>query len=219
MDLQSRLAEAIRISGKSRLQLAEEIGVTPSSISHWLTGRVKELRGQSATKIEEATGVRAAWLVSGTGPKLVCEQTGPSMSPALSRQIPCIAPEQIRTWLAEGDPYGPGKQPEWLLSSRLRSGRAFAQDITDDAMSPGFRPGDQIIIDPAVQPSPGDLVIACQAGQTPIFRKYRPRSLDAAGQPIFELAPLNDDHPTLSNVHSPIEILGTAVEHRRYLKG
>lgn len=218
MDLQDRLAEAIRISGKSRLQLAKEIGVTPSSISHWLTGRVKELRGQSATKIEEVTGVRAAWLVNGTGPKLVCEQTGPSTSPALFRQIPCIAPEQIRTWLTEGDPYGPGKQPEWLLSSRLRSSRTFAQEITDDSMSPGFRPGDQIIVDPAVQPSPGDLIMACQAGQEPVFRKYRPRTLDAAGQPVFELAPLNDDYPTLSTTHAPIEILGSIVEHRRYIK-
>lgn len=216
MDLSDRLEEALRISGKTRLQLAAEIGVTPSSISHWITGRTKHMRGETAAKIEGATGVRAAWLMTGEGVKLVREQMG--MGPGMEdiRQIPCIDRARVVDWLRSGDPYDAGGAPEWLLSTGAQSPRAFALQIRDNSMQPELRPGDQVIVDPAVEPAPGDYVLALSREEGAVLRKYRPRGADDTGRALIELKPLNDDYPTVQGDASAIEVLGTVIEHRRY---
>jgi hypothetical protein len=40
--------------------------------------------------------------------------------------------------------------------------------------------------------------------------------MDAAGNMVFELIPLNDDYPTLRSDVDHIRIVGTMVEHRKY---
>lgn len=82
-------------------------------------------------------------------------------------------------------------------------------------MEPEFVEGDRIVIDPEIAPSPGDYVVAMNGDNDVTFKKYRSRGV-IEGEEVFELVPLNPDYPTLSSLHSPITILGTMVEHRRY---
>lgn len=109
---------------------------------------------------------------------------------------------------------------------------AFALEVKDESMSPEFKPGDKIIVDPAVLPNPGDQVVAIEVkddgadiqgdvqnnGAEATFMKYRPRGYDDKGEMIFELAPLNPDYPILNSDKQPIRIVGTVVEHSRSLK-
>ena len=109
---------------------------------------------------------------------------------------------------------------------------AFALEVKDESMAPEFKPGDKIIVDPAVFPNPGDQVVAVEVkdegsdirgdvqsnGTEATFMKYRPRGYNDKGEMIFELAPLNPDYPILSSDKQPIRIIGTVVEHSRTLK-
>ncbi len=85
-------------------------------------------------------------------------------------------------------------------------------------MEPDFREGDKVIIDPEIQPRPGDYVVAKLANENEAtFKKYRPRGSDKDGRPTIELVPLNPDWPTLVvDSDHPGRIIGTMVEHRRY---
>lgn len=216
MNLPERLAEAFRLSGKSRTQLAAAIGVSTSAISQWLSGSVKSLKGSTAAKIEAATGVRAAWIVEGTGPKMVGD--APNVTPAALgvRRIPLIDYVQAGNWTCPADPFAAGDAAEWLMTDLDLAECAFALEIKGDSMLPEFRPGDRVIIDPEVQPQPGDFVVAKNGEGEATFKKYRPRGANERGQVIFELVPLNEDYPSMRSDIQPIHIVGTMIEHRKY---
>ncbi|WP_233094653.1 MULTISPECIES: S24 family peptidase [Delftia] len=101
------------------------------------------------------------------------------------------------------------------VASDNASPRAFFVRLEDNAMAPEIREGDRVLIDPALPPRPGDCVLATDSRQQAILRKYRVRGLDKAGAEIFELVPLNEDHPTLSSDEQALQLRGTVVEHRR----
>lgn len=216
MNLPERLAEAFRLSGKSRAQLAAAIGVSTSAISQWLSGSVKTLKGQSAAKIEAATGVRAAWIVEGTGPKLVGDAGNVAPADMGVRKIPLISYVQAGAWAEAADPYVLGDAAEWLLTDLPLADTAFALEIKGDSMLPEFKPGDRVIIDPTIAPQPGDYVVAKNGDQEATFKKYRPRGGNERGDVIFELVPLNEDYPSMRSDITPILIVGTMVEHRKY---
>ncbi len=78
-----------------------------------------------------------------------------------------------------------------------------------------FKPGDKSIIDPGVQPVPGDCVISHDGHDEATLRVYKPRGFDDQGREYFELVPLNPMYPTLDSRFQKIEIIGTVVEHIR----
>lgn len=119
-------------------------------------------------------------------------------------------------WCEIVDTFQPGDADDWLLTDIELSDESFALDIRGNSMEPEFKDGDRVIIDPHVAPQPGDFVAAKNGEQEATFKKYRPRGLDAQGNMIFELVPLNDDYPTLRSDTQPIHIVGTMVEHRKY---
>ncbi len=139
-------------------------------------------------------------------------------APLGSTRIPVISYVQAGVWTGIVDDFEPGAAHEYLLTDLELSGSAFALEIKGDSMLPDFRPGDRVIIDPDVAPSPGDFVVAKNGEQEATFKKYRPRSIDANGNTVFELVPLNEDYPSMRSDVVPIRIVGTMVEHRKYRK-
>lgn len=209
------MMEALQSAGKTRSQLSEEIGVSAASISNWMLGKVGALHGQTATRIEAVTGVRAQWIMNGEGPKFVGDDQGGGTGG--KRSIPAISRAMAACWPESQDPYAGGNRPDWLVSGRPMSGKSFALLIEDRSMAPVLSPGDHAIVDPAIEPAPGSLVAADVQGHGVVLRKYRPRRVDASGVQEFELAAINDDFPTVSSSDAPIKVLGTVVEQRRYL--
>jgi SOS-response transcriptional repressor LexA len=123
---------------------------------------------------------------------------------------------QAGLWREVVDPYAPGAGDDELLTQLSLGPHAFALTIHGTSMLPEFREGDIILVDPDVLPTPGDFVVARNAENEATFKKYRSRGVNERGENIIELVPLNPDFPTLRSDTTPIQIIGTMMEHRRY---
>lgn len=156
----------------------------------------------------------AGWFDSQSGQER--QQSNVSPAPIGARSVPVISAIQAGMWCEIVDQFQPGDADEYLMTDLELSAHAFALTIRGDSMLPEFNPGDRVIIDPDVAPHPGDFVAAKNGEQEATFKKYRPRGMDASGNMVFELVPLNDDYPTLRSDIEPIRIVGTMVEHRKY---
>lgn len=149
-------------------------------------------------------------------PKLLTEDSNVKPAAIGLRRIPVISEIQAGIWTEIVDTFQPGDAEEWIYTDLELSHEAFALDIVGYSMMPEFLPGHRVIIDPRVAPRPGDFVAARNGDNKATFKKYRPRGINAAGQDVFELVPLNDDYPTLSSALQPIQVIGTMMEHRKY---
>lgn len=139
-------------------------------------------------------------------------------TPIGTRRVPVISYIEAGMLTESSDSFAPGAAHEFILTDLDVSSSAFALTIRGRSMEPEFREGDKVIIDPDVQPQPGDYVAAANgsAEEGATFKKYRPRGIDSRGEVVFELAPLNEDFPSMRSDQVPLRILGTMVEHRRY---
>jgi SOS-response transcriptional repressor LexA len=134
------------------------------------------------------------------------------------REVPVISSVQAGMWREAVDAYAPGAGQDYIVVQVDLGEHAFALKVRGDSMEPEFKEGDTIIIDPDVKPHPGDFVVARNEDHDATFKKYRPRGLNDRGETVIELVPLNEDYPVLRSDQSPIEIIGTLVEHRRQRK-
>jgi len=135
-----------------------------------------------------------------------------------TRRIPVISSVQAGALRDMESPYPPGAGYAYEYTDQNLSEWAFALDVEGESMAPDFRPGDRIIVDPEVSPNPGDYVIARNGSEQATFKKYRPRGIDATGNMIFELLPLNDDYPTLRSDTESLTVIGVVTEHRKKLR-
>lgn len=217
----------------SQEQASEMLGFGQSALSQYLNGKIP-LNVEAATKIAKLVGcsvsdfseslskqVAGYITVYGTLPALLLEASGgptevPNVAPAHlgAQRIPLIDYVQAGAWTESTG----GEVSEWLLTHLELSGDAFALEIKGNSMTPDFQPGDRVIIDPAVEPHPGDFVVAKNGNHEATFKKYRPRGVNERGQQVIELIPLNSDHPTLRSDTTPLHIIGTMVEHRKFRK-
>lgn len=127
-----------------------------------------------------------------------------------SRRVPLIRYSEATTARVAGGLVSGSSSVAHLLTDQELSDGAFAVELVDDSMSPEFRPGDRVVLDPAIRPLPGDYVLArFGVPPAPVFGRYRPRQ-DGS----FELAPLNPDYPTLALPGD--SVVATMAEHRRY---
>lgn len=157
------------------------------------------------------------WLdMPSTDAPLPPEPSNVSAAPLGSRRIPLISYVQAGHMSEAIDPYQVGDAADWLLTDLELSANAFALRIKGDSMLPDFREGDTVVVDPAVEPIPGDYVVAKNGDNEATFKKYRPRGVNERGDTVFELVPLNEDYPSMRSDITPIRIIGTMVEHRRY---
>lgn len=135
--------------------------------------------------------------------------------PVGKRAIPVISAIQAGALKEITDPYALGDGYATLYTDDDYSKWAFGLEIEGDSMLPEFRAGDRVIIEPEWDPRPGEYVAAKNGSEEATFKKYRPRGTDKDGNIIFELAPLNEDYPTLRSDVTPLVIIGVMAEHRR----
>lgn len=143
-----------------------------------------------------------------------------NVTPAVigSRKVPLISYVQDGMMTEAINIYAVGDAAEYLLTDLDLSGNAFALEIRGESMLPDFKEGDRIILDPAIEPRPGDFVVAKNGDHEATFKKYRPRGINKDGETIFELVPLNEDYAPINSDITPVQIIATMVEHRRYRK-
>lgn len=199
-------------NGGNQSELARFVGVSPQAVQQWIAGETSP-RGKNLERAADFLNVSPAELRFG-------QQPTKNVAPAAvgTRQIPLINCVQAGMWTEIADNYEPGDSADWLLTDLELSTSAFALEIKGESMLPDFRPGDRVIIDPEIAPNPGDFVVAKNGSNEATFKKYRPRGVNERGDQVIELVPINPDFPSLRSDISPIIIIGTMVEHRRYRK-
>lgn len=136
----------------------------------------------------------------------------------VERRIPVISYVQAGHWrdIVDNNPIG---YSDDTIPARGEYGMyTFALRIMGNSMEPEFKENDVIVVDPDVAPNAGDYVVARNHTEEATFKKYRPRGIDASGQDVFELVPLNEDYATMRSDMEPIQIIGTMVEHTRFRK-
>lgn len=69
MGLAKRIEEVMGDLGPS--EFARACGVSPASVTFWLSGDTKALKAAPVASMEEKFGYRASWIVFGRGPKKV----------------------------------------------------------------------------------------------------------------------------------------------------
>lgn len=205
--------ELRKVQGQS--ELARALNTSPQAIHNWESRGVSK---QGMLLAQRIIGCSASWLETGKGPMSLSES--PSATPVElgAHRIPMISYVQAGVWTEISDPYTSGDADEWLLTALELSDCSFALEIKGDSMLPEFKPGDRVIVDPVIAPQPGDYVVAKNGEEEATFKKYRPRGMNERGDVVFELVPLNEDYPSMRSDLTPIRIVGTMVEHRKYRK-
>ena len=211
----TRLYQAARdlraIGGQA--ELARALNTSPQTINNW---EARGISKKGLIHIQNTLGISATWLETGQGPRLFQEKSNVTPVPLGARKVPLISYVQAGHWTGVVDSFQRNDAHDWLMTDLELSGSSFALEIKGDSMLPDFRPGDRVIIDPEVSPQPGDCVVAKNGDEEATFKKYRPRGVDTNGNMVFELVPLNDDYPTMRSDVTPVRIVGTMVEHRKY---
>lgn len=206
MSLADRVKQKRIELGLTQTEAAERAGIRQQSWQSIEDG--KTLKPRNIIGIAKALKCDADWLMNGGAFMPMAEVN--------SRRVPLISYVQAGA-LAEKNPIEAfDGSLEYILTDLDVSQHTFALRIEGDSMEPDFKAGDVIIVDPEVEPTPGEFVVAKNGGTQATFKKYRPTWIDPLGCQHFELVPLNDDYPVINSDHQPLTIIGVMIEHRIY---
>lgn len=213
-----RLKAALQEAGLRQRAVAEHFGVTEQAVSQWARNETVPDMGKLFA-LAKLLGVRAEWIVAKSGERYPMQPQGESL--AVGQAVPVIDRVQAGQWTEVPENQDTETKYIFVEVESALSPNAFALQISGASMLPEFRPGDIVIIDPAVEPNPGDFVVAkLEHREAATFKKYRPKSRDGKGREAFELVPLNQDWNTLEvGPKNHGRVIGTMVEHRRYRAG
>lgn len=213
--LGDRIKTARLAAQKSQQQLGDAAGISRSAVAQWESGETKNIRPGHLFRAARFLGVSPEWLATGRGPQAQVREEPPA---EYSRRVPLADPQSAADPHTLMDNYRAGERmEEIIIYGEVDYGEdAFAFRVSDEAMVPEFSPGDVVIIDPSREPRPGSFVAGRAGSGAVLVRKYRDRGRDHADNPQFELAPINEDYPTLFiSSDNPGTIVGVVVEHHR----
>ncbi|MBL0572200.1 LexA family protein [Aeromonas hydrophila] len=213
-----RVGAKIRALRKERKMTISELATQVDSDVGNISRLERDIQGfspQLLSKIAEALSVPVAELFSDQQPAQ--HQNMELATPDIHR-IPVITYVQAGVWTETSEIRECDGNMAYITTDLDLGQRAFAIVIRGNSMEPEFTEGDLVLIDPDEPLHPGDFVVAKNGEEEATFKKYRPRGYGEDGQEIFELAPLNDDYPTMRSDRQHIQIIGTMVEHRRRRK-
>lgn len=215
MKLPDRIKQRRTAMFLTQNELAKKIGVSRVAVSQWERGDTSP-KGENLFSLSKALDCDAEWLVRGEGDESPKSTQNIKAAEIGSHKVPVLSYVQAGNWCESQAYSGVDGDIEYVHADMEEGSRAFAVWVQGNSMAPEFNEGDLIIIDPDVTPLPGDFVVAKNGGEECTFKKYRPRGYKEDGTEIFELVPLNEDYATLRSEISPIHIIGTMIEHRKF---
>lgn len=120
-----------------------------------------------------------------------------------SRDVPLISWVQAGQWTALVDNFQPGDSDHWVTPAERVGRRAFALRVRGDSMLnpnglPTFPEGIVIIVEPDVEPKPGDFVIVRWNDEDATFKQLTRES----GR--YYLTPLNPRYPVVELPHDAV---------------
>lgn len=91
--------------------------------------------------------------------------------------------------------------------------------LEGNSMEPDFNSGEMVLVDPDMQPNPGDYVVAIKVGEKETtFKKWRPKGFDDDGIEYYHLVPSNPEYPIIDSRFTPFEVCGVAIERKQKLR-
>lgn len=206
MNLADRVKQRRIELGLTQAEAAEKAGIRQQSWASIEEG--KTLKPRNIVGIAESLKSDPSWLMNGGNFQPVSEVN--------TRRIPLISYVQAGEMATKSPIEALDGSCEYVMTDMDWSEYTFALKIIGDSMEPDFKAGDVIIVDPEIEPAPGEFVVAKNGEHEATFKKYRPTTVTEDGRQHFELLPLNDDYPIMKSAEHNIQIIGTMVEHRIY---
>lgn len=193
-------------------KLGDLVGVSKTTVSQWEKGDYSP-NGENLSSLARVLGVSIQWILDGKG-----DDSFENVKPVSlgARQIPVLSYVQAGLLTELQEISQPDGELEYVQADEDLGEGAFAMRINGDSMQPDFSEGDLVIIDPDIEPVPGDFVAAKNGSDEATFKKYRPRGFNPSGAEYFELVPLNEDYAPIRSDMSDVTIIGVMVEHRKY---
>lgn len=188
--------------------LAAAAGTTKATISRLESGQ----RGLSQKWLE-----RLAPALSAKPAELLDDPKAVRPATDTVRTVPLLNTIQAGRWHPVTDGGSRSEDYPQIPLPQRAGPRSFALTVSGPSMEPDFRARDVIIVDPDLQPQPGDFVVATIEDENEAtFKRLRIKGADSKGRPIIELVPLNLDWPVLSLKNG--RIVGVAVDLIRRLR-
>ena len=203
-------------------ELSAATGYSHAIVSQWENDLSKP---KNTLLVARALRTSMEWLLTGEGNEDDLSVTVSSdgvinvvPAPIGLRQIPIISYVQAGCWTESCDCRAMDGSIETITTDLDLGSMAFALEVRGDSMAPEILEGDIVVIDPDVDPLPGDYVVAKNGSHEATLKQFRPRGTNDQGQEYFELVPLNPVYPTMRSDHHHVTIIGVMMEHRRYRK-
>ena len=201
-------------------ELSAATGYSHAIVSQWENDLSKP---KNTLLVARALRTSMEWLLTGEGNEDDLSVTVSSdgvinvvPAPIGLRQIPVISYVQAGCWTESCDCRAMDGSIETITTDQDLGSMAFALEVRGDSMAPEILEGDVVVIDPDVDPLPGDIVAAKNGSHEATIKQYRPRGTNDQGQEYFELVPLNPVYPTMRSDHHHVTIIGVMMERRRY---
>jgi SOS-response transcriptional repressor LexA len=144
--------------GRKRLQLSEEqfaekLGVTRGAVQQWEKEGGTAPRRANQKAVADLLGLTVAQLMGGGS----SVEPGPEMG----GEVPLLSDVQAGFFTEHVDNFHPGDGGmEKIKTSVPVKQHTFALRVTGDSMEPDFQKGMILIVEPDLDPEPGDYVIA-----------------------------------------------------------
>lgn len=201
-------------------ELSAATGYSHAIVSQWENDLSKP---KNTLLVARALRTSMEWLLTGEGNEDDLSVTVSSdgvinvvPAPIGLRQIPIISYVQAGCWTESCECRAVDGSIETINTDLDLGSMAFALEVRGDSMAPEILEGDVVVIDPDVDPLPGDIVAAKNGSHEATIKQYRPRGTNDQGQEYFELVPLNPVYPTMRSDHHHVTIIGVMMERRRY---
>lgn len=219
-----KIADVIRTARErkkmSKVKFAELVGVHRQTVYDWENGESAPNR-KRAPIVADVLGITVAAL---SGDPMHVNVATITTDVQNTRRVPLI--DWVNAGLgAEVVAAHPLRNASEYVEARSSvSEFSFALRVQGNSMEPEFYDGDVIIVDPHKTPQHNQYVVAeLLPNGTPegsgdvTLKRYKFRGI-AGGMASFDLEPLNPEYPTVTiNRNHPGRILGTVVEHTRFL--
>ena len=212
-EMNERLAELRATAKLTQNAVAKAVGVSRAAVTQWENGLTKP-KGEYIHALAKLYGCTTGFILHGEG-----SSAGNVIpAPIGLRQIPIISYVQAGCWTESCECRAMDGSIETITTDLDLGSMAFALEVRGDSMAPEILEGDVVVIDPDVDPLPGDYVVAKNGSHEATLKQYRPRGTNDQGQEYFELVPLNPVYPAMRSDHHHVTIIGVMMEHRRYRK-
>lgn len=200
MSYSERIRAHRKSLGMTEAQYAEQIGVSRGSVQQWERGVTAPSRARQPA-VAQFIGITVAQLMG--------ENDGTEPGPAIGGRVPLLSDVQAGDFVEYVDNFQPGDGGQELIATSVPvKQHTFALRVVGDSMEPEFREGMILIIEPEMDPLPGDYVVAKNGDDATTFKQLVKDGAD------WYLKPLNPRYPIKPLAGSRVIGVLRAVEKR-----